>query len=139
VSTIGQGPTGGTTVINGSGLNPRGNQTKQQTYFQQFYGYWANRTLFTIQTPWAIFQDMAIQTLRAVQDADTRVITDFEVTFKLMRFASTQVVFEGEGVQYDNNNFDGRASDQGSKEKDLGSNALETSPSSFSDNYSAMA
>ena len=65
------------------------NQNKQQIAFQQFYGYWKNRTLFTVQTPWAIFQNMAIRSLRAVQDADTRVITDFEISFKQMRFAST--------------------------------------------------
>ena len=66
------------------------NQTKQQIAFQQFYSYWRERVLFTVQTPWAIFENMAIKSLRAVQDADTRMITDFEVTFKMMRFASTQ-------------------------------------------------
>lgn len=67
----------------------KNNQTKQQIAFQQFYGYWRARTLFTVQTPWAIFQNMAIQRLRAIQDAESKVITDFEVTFKMMRFAST--------------------------------------------------
>ena len=33
---------------------------------------------------------MAIKSLRAVQDQETRMVTDFEVTFKLIRFASTQ-------------------------------------------------
>lgn len=66
-------------------------QTKQQKAFFQFYGYWKNRTLFTVQTPWAIFKDMAIESLRAVQGEETRVITDFEITFKKMRFASTTV------------------------------------------------
>lgn len=63
-------------------------QNTQQTYFQQFYGYYRNRTLFTVQTPWAVFQNMAIQRLRAMQDADTNVISDFEVTFKMIRTAS---------------------------------------------------
>lgn len=69
------------------------NQTKQQAAFTQFYGYWLQRYLFTVQTPWAVFQNMAIQRLRAIQDAETRMITDFEITFKKMRFAqsSTQV------------------------------------------------
>lgn len=65
------------------------NQTKQQTAFQQFYGYWRTRTLFTVQTPWAVFQNMAIKSLRAVQDAETNTITDFEVTFKMVRTTST--------------------------------------------------
>lgn len=67
-------------------------QNKQQQMFQQFYGYWKTRTLFTVQTPWALFQDMAIKSLRAIQDAETRVITDFEVSFKKIRTASTSTV-----------------------------------------------
>jgi hypothetical protein len=83
--------TSGTTVINGTSFTPLPHQNKQQTMFQSFYGYWLKRTLFTIQTPWAIFQNMAIQSLRAIQDADSPVITDFEVKFKLIRMASTAV------------------------------------------------
>ena len=66
-------------------------QNQQQQMFQQFYGYWTQRTLFNIQTPWAIFTNMAIKTLRAIQDAETRMITNFEVTFKKIRTASTQI------------------------------------------------
>lgn len=125
-STINGG--GGQSVINGGGIVSQPNQTKQQIYFQQFYGYWKNRTLFTIQTPWAIFQDMAIQSLRAVQDAETRVITDFEVTFKLMRFAST---LTATNPLYNNNNFQGRAFNQGADVVDLGTSTLEVSSVSF--------
>jgi len=80
----------GQAIIGGNGsLDEGSNQNKQQTAFQQFYGYWQNRVLFTVQTPWAVFEDMAIVTLRAIQDAETNVITDFEVTFKMIRKAST--------------------------------------------------
>lgn len=82
----------GTSVITGNAFFPialEANQTKQQTAFQLFYGYWTSRTLFTIQTPWAIFQNMAIKTLRSIQDAETRMITDFEISFKQIRTAST--------------------------------------------------
>ncbi len=120
-------------VINGSGIQTAPNQTKQQIYFQQFYGYWKNRQLFTVQTPWAIFQDMAIESLRAVQDAETRVITDFEVTFKLMRFASTQLVQNQQ--LYDNNNFQGRAFNQGAPTVDLGTSTLQISPASFAGSF----
>ena len=34
---------------------------------------------------------MAIKTLRTVQDAETRMITSFEVTFKKIRMAATAV------------------------------------------------
>jgi hypothetical protein len=66
------------------------NQTKQQVAYQQFYGYWNNRTLFTVQTPWAVFQNMAIKSVQAIQDAETRVISNFKVSFKMIRFANTQ-------------------------------------------------
>lgn len=80
---------GGESVIGNEGLILQSNQNKQQTAFQQFYGYWKTRTLFTVQTPWAVFQNMAIRSLRAIQDAETRMITDFEVQFKMIRTAVT--------------------------------------------------
>lgn len=92
---------GGESVIGSNGLTVKSNQTKQQTYFQQFYGYWRSRTLFTVQTPWAVFQNMAIKSLRAIQDAETNMITDFEVSFKTIRFAQTisltgfQITYQG--------------------------------------------
>ena len=64
-------------------------QNKQQSMFQQLYGYWYQRTLFDIQTPWCIFTNMAILSVRAIQEGDTRMISDFEVTFKKIRTAST--------------------------------------------------
>ena len=86
---------GGEAVINGNGLiSVPDLQTKQQLMFLQFYGYWKNRTLFTVQTPWAVFENMAIVTLRAVQDAETNVITDFELTFKILRFANSVITTE---------------------------------------------
>jgi hypothetical protein len=87
--------TGGENVISSSGLqagafNPAtasvsNNQNKQQVAFQQFYGYWKARTLFTVQTPWAVFQNMAIANVEAIQGEETKVITDFKVTFKMIR------------------------------------------------------
>lgn len=71
-------------------INKKPTQNKQQQAFQKFYAYWQNRMLFTVQTPWAIFPNMVIKNLRAVQDPETNVITDFEITFQRMRFASTQ-------------------------------------------------
>lgn len=70
-----------------AGSGGGGIQTKQQKAFYQFYGYWQKRTLFTIQTPWAVFENMAILSLRAIQEENTRMITDFEITFKKIRFA----------------------------------------------------
>lgn len=125
--------TGGETVINGSTTATNGaingaqpNQTQQQIYFQQFYAYWQNRTLFTVQTPWAIFQDMAIQSVRALQSAETRVITDFEVVFKQLRFAST-----GLQANFDPNDAQSRLFSQSSGEVNNGTNQLVPSDTTF--------
>lgn len=96
--------------INGSPFTVA-NQNLQQTYFQQFYGYWQSRTLFTIQTPWAIFQNMAILTLRAIQSAETRTTTDFEVTFKQINVASTALL--GPQLQGSGRNVSQTAPNQG--------------------------
>lgn len=79
------------TVINGGGIfAPGATQTKQQLMFAQFYGYWRSRALFTVQTPWAIFLPCPILSLRALQDEKTNSMTDFFVTFKLIRFVSNK-------------------------------------------------
>lgn len=72
-------------------------QTKQQVAYSQFFGFWSARNLFTVQTPWAIYNDMAIKSLRAIQDEETRMISNFEVSFKQMRFASTITTIEKQG------------------------------------------
>lgn len=92
VSSLG-GPSGESVIGSiGGTVTKAQNQNKQQTFFQLMYGYWQTRTLFTIQTPWAIFQNMAILHCRPVQSADDRTITDFEVSFKQMNFASTAIL-----------------------------------------------
>lgn len=81
-------------IVNGSGVFTSGSptaQNKQQVMFQQIYGYWNTKTLFNIQTPWAIFSNMAILNVKAVQDEETRMITDFQVTFKKIRTATTSI------------------------------------------------
>lgn len=106
---------GGESVIDGEGITPESNQTEQQTAFQQFYGYWSERRLFTIQTPWAVFKDMAIKSLRAIQDAETNSITDFDVTFKMIRTAETIATAAGTNVS-----MSGQAATQASGLTDLG-------------------
>lgn len=91
---------------------------KQQSMFQQFYGYWRSRTLFNVQTPWAVFQNMAIKSLRAIQDEETRVITSFEVQFKMIRFATTATTLGGLGKI-----LQGRSISQASSLTDLGTSS----------------
>lgn len=92
-------------------------QNQQQTYFQLFYGYWQTRTLFTVQTPWAIFQNMAILNCRPVQDSETRMITDFEVSFKQIQIASSQTTSGAKQTQ-------GRASTQQAAAQNNGTGAI---------------
>lgn len=107
-STAGQ-----TNVIGSSGLmTDNGSQTKQQKAFQQIYGYWRNRTLFKVQTPWAIFENMAIEDAVAIQDETTNMITDFKIQFKMMRFSTTELAKA--------NTSQGRYPNQASTEVNLG-------------------
>lgn len=64
-------------------------QNKQQTFFHRIYDYWQKRRLFTIQTPWQVMPDMAIKSVRVLQEADTDSVSTFEVTFKKMNFVSS--------------------------------------------------
>lgn len=97
-------------------------QTKQQVAYQAFYGYWRDRNLFTIQTPWGIYDNMAIKTLKAVQDAETRMITDFTITFKKMRFASTK------RTSANFNRFDFQSSDPSKSMSQTGPNVVQNLP-----------
>lgn len=122
-------------VIDQNGITDASNQNRQQIAFQRFYGYWKNRTLFTVQTPWAVFENMAIKSCRPIQDADTRMITDFEVTFKMIRFAQLGQV---RASPYSYVNFDGRLFQQGSPAVDLGAQSLTTGGPSLGTQLAAI-
>jgi hypothetical protein len=109
-STLDKGSQVSQPVVSANGISNGKTQNQQQLYFQQFYGYWHDRVLFTVQTPWAVFENMAIKNLRVLQDADTAVISDFEITFKMIRYAKTIRVADREG----------RLFSQGSSLLDLG-------------------
>ena len=64
-------------------------QNAQQKAFNTLYTYYLNRTLFNVQTPWNLLTNMAIQSMRVIQNSETRMISDFEIRFKRMNFAST--------------------------------------------------
>lgn len=98
-------------------------QNKQQVAFMQFYGWWSNRVLFSIQTPWALFQNMAIKTLRPIQSEETNVISTFECTFKQIRTVNYAI----EPPQSDISQ--GRLSQQSSS---LTNQGVSTPPSSIS-------
>ena len=99
-------------------------QNKQQKAFQLFYGYWQMRTLFTIQTPWAIFDSMAIKTIKSVQDEKSEGVTNFECTFKKIRFAAI-----GNNTVY--SDFQGRSAAQASGLVDNGTTTPPVAPQSL--------
>lgn len=63
----------------------------QQKAFRYIYRRYLARSLFTVMTPWTIMKDMAIESVRAVQDEETQQISEFAITFKRMRFASNEL------------------------------------------------
>lgn len=125
-------------VIGSDGLfidddnSPFSTQSRQQAAFAQWYGWWRSRTLFTVQTPWAVFQNMAIEDLTPVQEGETNVLTDFTVTFKMIRFASTQTTFPTIST--------GATAAQSASQNNLGTGVLTTGgPSQSSANASMGA
>lgn len=65
-------------------------QTEQQKAFIFFEALRNNRSLFTIQTPFRYYTDMAVESLRTTQSGFSRDQSDFEVTFKKMRFVNVE-------------------------------------------------
>ena len=66
-------------------------ETKQQKAFRELYEAWQNRTLFYVSTPFGQFPNMAIQSIVGNQNPDTKMVSDFSVTFKQLRFAQVTV------------------------------------------------
>lgn len=54
----------------------------QQQAFNYFEGIMNNRELVTVVTPYNVYQNMAIETLVAVQGPESLMVSDFSVTFK---------------------------------------------------------
>lgn len=71
-------------------------QTRQSSAFLYFYSLWKGRQLFSVETPWGIWTNMAILSLRSEQGADSRSVTDFTVVFKKIRIAETVSVGVGQ-------------------------------------------
>jgi len=77
-----------------SPINPQ--KGKQARAFGYFYELWKGRQLFTVDTPWGFFTSMAIQSLRASQDEESKLRSEFTVTFKKIRFADEVTVQAGQ-------------------------------------------
>lgn len=66
---------------------PTADLTRQQEVFNKLKLLWENRSLSYVYTPYGIFPNMAILTLNARQDEETKSISEFSVTFKQIRIA----------------------------------------------------
>lgn len=63
--------------------------TRQQNAYQTFYGFWFKRTLCSVETPFGVLRDMAIERVMPMQAEGTSIISEFTITFKQIRLAQT--------------------------------------------------
>lgn len=66
--------------------------TKQAAIVGFIYQLWKGRVLFTVSTPWGVFENMAIEIAESTQPAETNQQTDHQITFKKMNFAQELTV-----------------------------------------------
>ena len=77
-------------------------QTKQEKAYSDLEKYWNQRMLFFVATPFGQFSDMAIESLTATQSENSKHIADFSITFKQVRFTSSQVTTTGTRLDEEN-------------------------------------
>lgn len=70
-------------------------QTRQSNAFAYFVQLWLGRQLFTVETPWGFFNNMAMKSLSGKQGKESRTQTEFSITFKQIRFAGNVTVTLG--------------------------------------------
>jgi len=75
-------------------LTPGPKMNKQQKAFAQLSSLWSSRVLFTVYTPFRVFENMAIINIRAVQPKGSRTMSDFIVTMKQFNFTDNFVDYE---------------------------------------------
>lgn len=80
-----------------SALPQQPNQTKQSLVFGYFYQLWKGRQMFSVECPWGIMTNMAILSMSAKQGPDTRLVSDFTVTFKKIRVAQSISIYKFAG------------------------------------------
>ena len=67
--------------------------TRQAGAYKYLEGLWKNRIPFTVNTPFRIYKNMLIETLRAKQDETTKYVSDISVTMKEIRTATVTISF----------------------------------------------
>lgn len=74
-------------------------QNSQQEAFIYFEALRNARQTFTIETPFRYYTNMAIESIKAIQDSTTVDMSSFEITFKRIRYVSTKVTTLSEVAQ----------------------------------------
>ena len=67
-------------------------QTKQEQAFQYFSKLWEAKVLVSVQTPFEFFNNMAIESVVALQREESQHISDFSITLKQIKKAQVKVV-----------------------------------------------
>ena len=65
--------------------NPSTSETRQQSAYNAFVTLYMNRTLCVVETPWATWTDMGIESIRILQRDANKMVSEFSVTFKQIR------------------------------------------------------
>jgi hypothetical protein len=65
-------------------------QTKQAQAYQKMESLWDKKVLFSVETPYKIYDNMAIEILSFVQNETTKMMSDISITLKQIRFASVE-------------------------------------------------
>ena len=71
--------------------------TRQQLAYNKFVELYMNRQLCTVETPWATWSNMGIESIRVVQKDDSRYVSEFSVTFKQIRTVNPPQVYQPVG------------------------------------------
>lgn len=88
---------------------------EQQKAYMYFKALWETKQLVSLQTPFEFMANMAIETISATQSEDSRWVSDFTITLKEIRYAST------ENVQFEYiKQLDGIAGEQRADEENNG-------------------
>lgn len=64
--------------------------TKQAEAFKKLSALWENRVPFIVETPYRKYDNMVIESMKAVQAEDTKYVSEFTVILKQIRFATVE-------------------------------------------------
>lgn len=88
--------------------------TKQAQGYLKLETLMLTKQIFSVQTPYKLFQSMAIESLSITQDETTKYISDVTVTLKQMRFADVLLTTSSAGAFAGRTRFQrGDQADQG--------------------------